>query len=76
MKKIRDRYIEGARLRLREVSENNETKFKLTQKEKFGQAKQGVLKINTLNLTKAEFDKMIVLEGFEIEKERHLIQID
>lgn len=76
IKKIRDKYIKGTRLRLREVIENKETKYKLTQKERLRPAKQGVLKINTLYLTKAEFDKINILEGFEIEKERFMIQID
>lgn len=76
IKIIRDKYIEGTKLRLREIRENNETKFKLTQKEELKPVKQGVLKINTLYLTKSEFDKMNTLEGVEIEKERHIVQID
>jgi len=75
-KKIRDKYIKGTKLRLRETRENNETKFKLTKKEKLNPAKKGVLKINTLYLTKEEFDKIDILEGFEIEKERHILQIN
>lgn len=39
-------------------------------------AKKGTLKINTFYLTKAEFDKINILEGFQIEKERYILIID
>ena len=76
IKKIKDKYIEGTNLRLREVVESNDIKYKLTQKEKLSPTKQGILKINTLYLSKTEFDKLNILEGVEIKKERHIIQID
>ena len=76
IKKIRDKYIKGTKLRLREVVENNETKYKFTRKERLNPSKVGVLKINTLYLTKSEYDRINVLEGFEVEKERQMLQID
>jgi CYTH domain-containing protein len=48
--------------------------YKLTQKEKLNPSKHGVLKINTLYLSKIEFDKLNVLTGVEIEKERFIIE--
>jgi len=76
IKKIKDKYIKGTKLRLRKVIEKKKTSYKLTQKENLIPTKQGVLKINTLYLSKAEFDKLNILDGFEIEKERHIIAID
>lgn len=75
VKKIRDKYLEGTTLRLREVVENKETIYKLTQKEPLNPGITGVLKINTLYLTKPEFDKFYSLEGFEIKKVRHIIEM-
>ncbi len=74
-KKIKDKYINDTRLRLRVVEQNDETTYKLTQKQKLNPPKRGILKINTIYLTKAEFDKLNVLEGCEIEKERQILQI-
>lgn len=74
-KKIKDKYINDTRLRLRKVEDNNETKYKLTKKEKLDPPKRGILKINTIYLTKAEFDKLNMFEGREIEKERQILQI-
>lgn len=76
IKQIKDKYIDGTNLRLRKVIENNHTTYKLTQKEKLNPVKPGVLKINTLYLSKVEFDKINVLKGIEIKKERHLLIFD
>lgn len=75
-KKIKDKYLKDTNLRLREVKENNSIKFKLTKKEKLNPDKKGILKLNTLYLTKSEFDKFYIFDGFEIKKERHMIQVD
>ena len=75
-KKITDKYLSDTKLRLRVVVKNKETIYKLTQKEELNPAKKGILKINTLYLSQAEFEKINIIEGIEIEKTRHLIEID
>lgn len=75
-KEIKDKYISNTRLRLREVISNQKTQCKLTQKEKLTPNRQGVSKINTLYLSKLEFDKLYMLEGIEISKKRHIIEVD
>lgn len=75
-KEIRDKYIKGTSLRLREVKINTKTTYKLTQKQKLNPQKIGVLKTNTIYLSKSEFDIMNVLMGFTILKKRYIILID
>jgi len=75
-KYIHDKYIAGTRLRLRKVLKDDITTYKLTQKEELIPPQRGILKINTLYLSKEEYDKMNLLEGVEIYKERHVYQID
>jgi len=72
IKKLKDKYIKDTKLRLRKVEENSKTVYKLTQKEKLKCPKKGILRINTIYLTKIEFDKLNTLEGFEVEKERYI----
>lgn len=57
VRRIRDRYIEGTTLRLRDLSDDNgEVHFKLTQKTTAGKSgsRQGL--ITTMYLTKDEYD--------------------
>lgn len=73
-KVILDKYITGTRLRLRKVMEGGVQKFKLTKKEELEPKKVGVLKINTLYLTREEFELQAALAGVEIEKCRHIVR--
>lgn len=75
-KEIRDKYIKGTSLRLREVKTNTKTTYKLTQKHKLNPQKIGVLKTNTIYLSKSEFDIMNVLMGFIILKKRYIVLND
>lgn len=75
-KRLTDKYIKDTTLRLRVVKEANKTTYKLTQKRKLSPHKNGVRAINTLYLSKAEFDKMNLLQGYVLEKERHLLLVD
>ncbi len=45
-KKIRDKYLDGTRLRLRIVEKEGKIVYKLTQKEELSPNKKGILKID------------------------------
>jgi len=75
-KRIKDKYIEGTSLRLRRVVGENYITYKLTKKEKLNPPKRGILKINTLYLSKEEYERISHLDGIEIEKERYVIKVD
>jgi len=72
VRRIRDRYIEGTTLRLREQSDTDgRTFFKLTQKlpDKAAGARQGL--ITTMYLTKDEFGVLAQLPAKVLTKARH-----
>ena len=75
-KSLTDKYIGGTSLRLRVVKEANKITYKLTQKSKLAPHKIGVRAINTLYLSKEGFQKMNLLQGYVLKKERNLLLVD
>jgi CYTH domain-containing protein len=74
IRSIRDRYIEGTTLRLRQQNDDDgQAVFKLTQKLPGGaeRGQQGL--ITTLYLTRAEFNVLAILPGKELTKVRHSV---
>jgi len=75
-KQITDKYVEGTRIRLRKVLSNEEEIYKLTKKEALTPEKKGVLKINTIRLSKDEYEIMNALKGFIVKKKRTIIGVN
>jgi CYTH domain-containing protein len=67
---IVDRYITGARLRLRRV-EGREPQFKFSQKEAPSPPDYAVTTITTIYLSPEEYETLTVLPGRELRKRRH-----
>lgn len=73
-RRIEDRYIDGAMLRLREqIDESGAPVFKLTQKlpHKAAGAQQGL--ITTMDLAKAEFELLAMLPAKTLRKTRYSV---
>ena len=73
---IEDRYIDGTRLRLRQMSRPDlgETKWKLTKK--YESADPSARPIVTSYLTAAEFELLRTLPALELAKTRHHLRLD
>ena len=76
VREIRDRYVDGTRLRLREVRHGDGTVVrKLTQKVRLGEGPREVACTN-LYLDDGEWDLLQALPGRELRKRRHLVVRD
>ncbi len=73
VKNLTDIYFIDTKLRLRKMEKKGVVKYKLTQKTEVNPAKEGIKSINTLYLTKPEYEKLMNLAGYKIEKKRYII---
>lgn len=71
--RIRDRYLDGTRLRLRRVIDSNGQPICKLGK-KYGDGAPGAESITNLYLTAAEFDVFDTLAGWVVEKLRYRVQ--
>jgi CYTH domain-containing protein len=69
---IEDRYLDGLRLRLRRVTKDGRSVFKLTQKVRANESDPATVSITNVYLSPDEYDRMRALPGADIVKTRRL----
>jgi CYTH domain-containing protein len=73
---IEDRYIDGTSLRLRRVTADGDTVWKLTQKIRSDPSDPASVSITNVYLTADEYDILAALPAAELHKQRHVCPVD
>ncbi|HVV76224.1 MAG TPA: hypothetical protein VHC43_09325 [Mycobacteriales bacterium] len=73
---IEDRYIDGTSMRLRRLTADGETVWKLTQKVRMTPSDPTSVSITNLYLTSHEYDVLATLPAAVLRKTRHLCPVD
>ncbi len=76
VKSITDTYLHGIGLRLRKVVVNGEPRYKLTQKKEIDPPRVGVKTITTIYLSGGEYEELLCLPGYRVEKVRHILNVN
>lgn len=75
-RRIHDRYLDGTRLRLRQVVVGSESVFKLTQKVRSDETDPGAVALTNMYLTSDEHERLSGLPGSLLTKTRHVCPSD
>jgi CYTH domain-containing protein len=76
VRRIEDRYLTGTTLRLRRVTVDGESVFKLAQKVRRHSSDPATISITNMYLTREEYDVLAVLPGSALVKSRSIRVID